>query len=480
MRTSIALGLAAVLLLVPAVSRADDALAWPQFRGPLGSGIAADDQNPPVELGPERNVKWKIPAPPGLSSPIVAGDRLILTAFEDGKLYTVAYSRADGRELWRKHAPAEKLEPFHKVEGSPAASTPATDGSRIVSYFGSCGVFCYDLDGKELWKFPLPPASLAGEFGSGVSPIISDGLVILVRDQLQDARIYVLDAVTGELKWERPRQSPAAYTTPVIWRTQAGPQIAVAGHVRMIGYDLRTGAEKWSVAGLPSGCCSSPVIAGGTLLFAGSTGGSDNPEENQMPSYDTMLQMLDTDKDGSLSRAEAEKAFEGFFDTQDANKDGQVSRDEWDIIVRFLSEGKSSVFALKSGGAGDITASHTLWKHTKGLPYVASGIAYQGQYVTVKDGGIVTARDLVTGDQLYMKRAAAEGKYYASPVAAAGHIYFTSLDGTITVVRAGTNDPAVVAENPTLDERTSASPAIAGSSLFVRTDKHLYAFAADN
>src|SRR5881275_3660430 len=143
------------LLLVStiiAVSRGDERpLAWPQFRGPNGSGVA-DSQKPPVELGPDKNVRWKVPVPSGLSSPIVAGDNLVITAFEDGKLYTIAYRRADGKEAWRAEAPAKQIEPYHKTESSPAASTPATDGERIVSYFGSCGLICFDLEGKELWR----------------------------------------------------------------------------------------------------------------------------------------------------------------------------------------------------------------------------------------------------------------------------------------------------------------------------------------
>src|SRR5580704_4798963 len=112
-------------------------LAWPQFRGPGGSGIAIG-QKPPVEFGPDKNVKWKVRAPSGLSSPIIAGDKLVITALEDGKLFTIAYHRATGKEAWRAEAPAKKLEAHHKTESSPAASTSATDGKRIVSYFGSC------------------------------------------------------------------------------------------------------------------------------------------------------------------------------------------------------------------------------------------------------------------------------------------------------------------------------------------------------
>src|SRR5712691_10685619 len=175
---------------------ADKSLVWPRFRGPDGSGVA-EGQKPPVEFGPDKNLKWKSPAPSGLSSPIVAGDKLVITAFDDGKLYTIAYNRNNGKEAWRTEAPSKQIETYHKTEGSPAASTPATDGERIVSYFGSCGLFCYDLSGKELWNFPMPPAEMGGNFGSGVSPIMADGLVILVRDTTRDAKILALDAASG-------------------------------------------------------------------------------------------------------------------------------------------------------------------------------------------------------------------------------------------------------------------------------------------
>ena len=155
-------------------------LVWPQFRGPNGSGVA-DGQKPPLEIGHEKNLKWKVPVPRGLSSPIFAGDKLVMTAFDGGKLYTIAYDRTNGREIWRTEARAKQIEAFHKTEGSPAASTPATDGKQIVSYFGSCGLFCYDLNGKELWNVQMPPAELIGEFGSGVSPIIAEDIVVLVR-----------------------------------------------------------------------------------------------------------------------------------------------------------------------------------------------------------------------------------------------------------------------------------------------------------
>src|SRR5271166_5755471 len=153
---------ASLSLLTTVVSAGEAPSAWPQFRGPNGSGIA-EGQKPPVEFGPGKNLKWKVPAPSGLSSPIVAGDKLVITAFDDGKLYTIAYNRADGKEAWRAHAPAKQIELYHKTESSPAASTPATDGERIVSYFGSCGLFCYDFSGKELWRYEMPAAATVAD-----------------------------------------------------------------------------------------------------------------------------------------------------------------------------------------------------------------------------------------------------------------------------------------------------------------------------
>ena len=172
----------------------------------------------------------------------------------------------------------------------------------MVAYFGSCGLICYDLSGKELWRFELPTASTAGDFGTGTSPVLADGTVVVVRDEKKDPKVVAIDAATGSLKWEKKRQSPTSYCTPVVWDTPAGKQVVAAGHGRMIAYDLKTGDEKWSVGGMPSGCCSSPVAADGTLFFAGWSPGGPDDKENQMPPFDGLLKDGDADKDGALSR----------------------------------------------------------------------------------------------------------------------------------------------------------------------------------
>lgn len=468
--------LVVVASAVPAMSAEP---AWPQFRGPNGSGVA-DGQKPPVEFGPDKNVKFKVPVPAGFSSPVIAGDMLFLTAFDGGKLLTLAYSTADGKELWRAEAPAAKIEGYHKTEGSPAASSVATDGKTVVSYFGSCGVFAYDLKGKQLWKYDLPTAETVGDFGTGVSPILADGLVVLLRDHLKGSMILGIDAATGSRKWETKRQSINGYGTPTVWDNNGTKQVVCVGFGKLIAYDLKTGEEAWSVDGMPSAACTTPVIADGLLLFAGWAPGDAADKDFKMPTFDELLKQGDKNGDGKLSKAESEATFiKDFFEAQDANKDGTLTREEWDANIKMMSGGKNSAFAVKPGGKGDITKTHVAWRQTKGMAYVPSAIAYKGQFFMVKDGGLVTAYDIKTGKPAYTQdRGAAQGRYYASPVAANGHIYTVTLDdGQFTVFEAGAASPEVAAKNPKLGERVAATPAIADNTLYVRGAKHLWAFA---
>lgn len=475
------ISLAALLLASVALQSARAQTPWPQFRGPGGTAVAGENEKPPVELGPDKNVKWKVAVPSGFSSPIVVGDKLFLTAFDNGKLYTIAYNRADGSEAWRQEAPAEQIEKFHRTEGSPAASTCCTDGKKIVSYFGSCGLICYDLAGNEQWKYPMPTAITPGNFGTGVSPVIADGLVVLLRDELKEPEIVAVDLASGDEKWKKTRDSRSGYSTPTIWDTADGKQVVSPGYGKMIGYNLADGKEVWNVPGMPAACCTSPTTADGLLLFAGWSPGDVETEdpEMKMPEFEQQLKMFDKNKDGVITIDEvAGTPMADFFESGDMDKDGKLTKSDSDMMKKFLAASKNSAFALKPGGSGDLTKSHVLWKKIKGLPYVPSAIAYMGQYVLVKDGGIVTAYDIKTGKDLFGSQRVAPGKYYASPVAANGHIYLTTLaDGAVTVIKGGAEKPEVVAKNPPLGERVAATPAIADDTIYIRTAGTLYAFS---
>jgi hypothetical protein len=301
----------------------------------------------------------------------------------------------------------------------------------------------------------------------------------LVREELKAPKIIALEVATGELKWEKNRESTSAFSTPAIWDTPSGKQIVVPGFKKLIGYDLASGDEIWHVDGMPSACCTTPVAADGNIFFAGWSPGDPSEKDFQMPKFEGLLKEGDANNDGILSKEESTKTqIKDFFDVQDANKDGNLTQQEWDALLKFSSASRNSAFALKPGGSGNVTNTDVLWKKTKGLPYVSSAIVYRGQYLMVKDGGIVTAYDAKSGDELYQKRAVASGGYYASPVAANGNVYFVSLtDGAVTVLEGGAPSPKVVAKNPPLGEGVSATPAIADDVLYVRTHGHLYAFA---
>jgi len=461
------LGLA--LLGLPDSRASDD---WPAFRGPNSSGLSPTAR-PPIKFGPRENVLWTKDVPWSPSAPCVSGERIYLTTYDEGKLETRCYSRTLGKLVWRRVAPAEKLEEFHQTEGSPAASTPVSDGRRVVSYFGSCGLFCYDTDGGELWRLPLPVAITAGNFGSGTSPIIVGGLVILNRDLAFNSSILAVDLNTGKKVWETPRpDSPTSYGTPIVWSRDGVDEIVVPGSLSLKAYDPKTGAERWTVRGLPSFTCTTPVIGDGLLFFAGwSPGKADSP----WPTWESTAEKEDKNQDGRIALEE----FSGgpaWFRAQDIDLDGFITRKDWDSIGGLMKKGENVMLAVKPGGRGDITDTHVAWKATRGLPYVPSPLFYDGRVYLVKDGGMASSFDATTGKSFYLQeRLESPGSYYASPVAADGRIYMISLDGKLTVLKAGGDQPQVL-HKADFGERIAATPALIGNQIYLRTQTKLYAF----
>ena len=446
---------------------------WPQFRGPNSSGVALK-ANPPIAIDPTNGALWRIEVPWSPSSPAVWEDRIFLTTFSDGQLQTRCYDRRNGHSLWSQGITSTKLETFHNTDGSPAASTPATDGRHVVSYFGSFGLVCYDAAGKERWRHPLPVALSGGGFGSGTSPIIAGKLVLLNRDQDENSSLLALDLATGQTVWETGRpDASGSFGTPILWNNNGKEEVVTPGSITLKGYDLKTGTERWMVEGVTAFACTTPVAGDGLLFFAGwSPGKADSP----WPSWETFLEKNDKNKDGEITFDEFDASNRDFARGMDLNHDGRITKADWDLLMARNAKGDNVLLAIKPGGKGDISRTHVAWRFSRGLPYVASPLFYADRIWLIRDGGMVSCFDAKTGKPFYtQERVGAIGSYYASPVAAEGRIYVASVPGKLTVLRAGGEKPEIL-HQANFGERIFATPALAGDNLYLRTQTKLYAF----
>ena len=445
---------------------------WPQFRGVNASGIGETDF--PVHFGPNSNVLWKVDVPSGYSSPCIWGEQIFLTGFASNKLQVLVVNRPDGAILWRRELEPGAIERGARLS-DPATATPTTDGERVVVYFGSFGLACYDVHGAELWRKPLPVPIT--QHGAGTSPALAGDLALLNCDQDVGSYLLAVDKRTGRTIWRTERPSfRRGFSTPLLWPADNPQEVVIAGTLRLVSYRLSDGGEKWSVSGLPNEMVATPVLSDGLILVAGWTHGSG---VSRMPSFDALL-AAGQNKDEKLTRDETPSGpAKQHFVYIDADKDGLVTREEYEAIANIFDRSQNVALAVRPGGAGDVTDTHLAWKHTRGLPYCPSPLFYEGRVYFIKNGGLATCLDAKTGKVLYEEeRVGALGDYYASPVAAARKVCVISQPGVATVYRAG--DSLDVLARNTLGEPVIATPAIVGSKLYVRTAEHLFAFGTDD
>jgi outer membrane protein assembly factor BamB len=288
------LGLTA-LLSFHSLLAADNArdLNWPQWRGPLANGVAPHG-NPPVEWSETRNVQWKVALPGrGTSTPIVWQNQVfILTAIPTGKKVVVkpdavppgpnarmvdpaseaqrftvmALDRATGKVRWQQTA-REKVphEGYHRDHGY-ASGSPVTDGKYLVAYFGSNGLFCYDLTGRLLWQKDLGRQWTRYGYGEGTSPALHGHTVVILWDHEGEDFIVALDVRDGKELWRQKRDEPTGWSTPLVVEHEGHRQVVVNGMNKVRSYDLSTGELLWQCAGTTLNAIPSPV-AGSGLVF---------------------------------------------------------------------------------------------------------------------------------------------------------------------------------------------------------------------
>ena len=416
-----------------------DALdAWPQWRGPLGTGVAPR-ATPPLEWSETENLRWKIELPGhGHSTPIVWGDQIYLTtAVPTGdpldpapetapgahdntpvtrkqSFVVMAIERSDGSLRWQ-HAVHEELphERAHKT-ASFASPSPITDGEAIFASFGSRGVFALSLDGALLWKADLGDMRAKHEHGEGSSPALYGDSLILNWDHEGQSFLVALDKQSGAERWRAERDAVTSWSSPIVVEVAGQAQVIVAGSERVHAYDLATGEVIWECGGLSHNTVATPVAGDGRVIVASS--------------YE-----------------------------------------------------KQAMLAIELEGArGDLTrAENLLWVRRKNTPYVPSLLLHEGLVSFLHHyQGVLSVVDAETGEELGRPtRLTGIRNVYASPVAAGDRSYVTDLDGTTLVLSHG-GEPEILAQNQ-LDDSFSASAALVGRELYLRGSRYLYCIAED-
>lgn len=427
---------------------------WPSFRGHLARGIGPLPLATSWNLEDGTNVAWRTPIPGlGHSSPVIWGEKIFLTTAvaEEGEaelkvgIYgdgwsaddkgpqswrVLALDRSSGEVLWEREALNAAPEIQRHPKASHANSTPATDGERLIAFFGSEGLFAYSMEGELLWQkdfgvlhsgsFMMPVA----QWGFASSPVLHEGKVIIQADVLQGSFLAVLDATTGEEIWRRERDEFPGWGTPTLHRRGSRTFILVNGYKHMGGYDFEDGSELWKLSGGGDVPVPTPVVAHGMVYLTSAHGGPS-------PVY-----AVDLDAHGDLTPP----------------KKGSPSESD----------------AAESDAAGGL-----VWANEKGGAYMQTPLVVGDLLYVCRDNGILSCLDAHTGERHYQERLTGGDSFSASPVAAGGKLYFTSETGEVHVVDAGTRLGEVRVSS--LGETAMATPAIAGDTLYFRTRHHLLA-----
>ena len=399
----------ALLALITSSAQADN---WPAWRGPTGQGHSTE-KNLPTKWSATENVRWKIDLPDaGNSTPIVWGDKLFLTqATEKGKKRSLlCLDRKDGSKVWEKTVAFDGAEKIHGTNTYCAAS-PVTDGERVVAFHGSAGLYCYDFSGKEMWKKDFGPCDHI--WGSAASPIIHGDLVIHNFGPHAKSFLVALNKKTGEEVWKSDEYKGADYfgswSTPIVAKVGDRTELVVSWPAVVKSYNPDTGSLLWSAKGLEK------------------EGGQDRL---------TYASALVSDK----------------------------------YVFAAAGYGGAAI-GVKTGGSGDVTETHRLWRVAKNPQRIGSGVII-GDYAYAVNEPSVVCIDLKTGKPAWDKNIA--GGAWGSIVHADGKLYLTSQKGETLVFAADPKEYEEIAVNKLDGATTRASIVPSDGELFIRTYKHLW------
>ena len=418
---------------------------WPAYRGYMSSGVL-DNANLPetFDFAKNLNIRWKVDIPGmGISSPVIWGDMLFITTavsaddkagFKPG-LYgdvrpvndnsvhewkVICINKNNGRTIWEKTAyigvPKIKRHP----KSTHANTTVATDGKFVVVFFGSEGLYCYDMNGKLQWQkdfgtlksvfFTMPGAEW--EFAS--SPVIHEGKVIIQCDVLENSFLAAFDVASGKEIWRTPRDEYPGWCTPNIYSNGSRTIIAINGYKHRGGYDLATGKEIWKMSGGGDIQIPTPVISDDLVYFNSAHGPS------------------------------------------------------------------SPIIAVRKNATGDITLKDgetsnagVQWSIPRGGSYMQTLLLYHERLYNTNWNGVINCLDPQTGKEIYEAKLGRSESFIASPVASDGRIYIVSEEGIVYIIKDG-DEFKQLAEIP-MNDICMTAPAITDGMIFFRTQHHLIA-----
>jgi outer membrane protein assembly factor BamB len=302
----ISLAAAVTLFTIQSASAQAPLANWGQWRGPLGTGAAVQG-NPPTEWSETKNVQWKVPIPGhGTSTPVIWGDKVFVqTAFparssatssastpqakgkgkggfgggpppsEPYRFVLMCLDRNTGKTLWEKVCREQvPHEGFRAGDGSFAPASAMTDGESVFAFFGSRGLFCYDMAGTLKWEQDLGDMETRNDFGEGATPALFGDTVVVPWDHEEEDFIVALNKRTGKELWRQKRDEPTGWATPLIVEHGGQTQVITIGTNRTISYDLASGKPIWETEGLTANVIPTPVAAGGVAYLTSGFRGS--------------------------------------------------------------------------------------------------------------------------------------------------------------------------------------------------------------
>jgi outer membrane protein assembly factor BamB len=430
------------LLLLSAASTLSAVGAnWPAWRGPDGNGVSRE-KNLPLHWSTNESIRWSISLPgPGNSTPAVWGKRVFVTQSltKEQRRTVMCFDRRDGKLLWQA-GPTWTEKDSGGSANPPCSPSPVTDGKRVIAWFGSAGVFCWDMDGRELWRSDLGKQTHGWGYAS--SPILHRDLCVLNFGPGQRSFLVTLDKRTGKIIWQKDLPGISAdakwedfggdlaywkklgsptmpevtgsTSTPLVAHAKGGDEIIVTVPLRAMSFAPKTGDLLWTCDGLSTGALSSPLFDEG-------------------------------------------------------------------VVVAPSSGLRNALMTIRPGGRGDVTATHRLWylNPPSSKSCIGSGVVHKGHIYQITSMGFAQCLDLKTGQTVWDERLTGSGSKnssWSSFVLAGDRLYVSNQNADVFVLRAGPTFERL-AINSLGGEPMNASLAVSDGDIFIRTDRHLWCVA---